>query len=112
MELIEFIKMYYEGRDLKYPDIWESLGWATAELGEVYEILLAQKGGWVRNNPENHTKFTDQDLEEELGDVVMMIMMAGYTRGLNPIKALKDKLARKLAKSEEDKTSREESTGV
>lgn len=102
MELIELIEKYYEGRNLKYPDAWESLAWAQAELGEVYEILLGWRGDWVRNNPQDHPLKTKDDFSEELGDAIMMIMMAGYVEGVNPIQSLKDKINRKLEKVNEE----------
>lgn len=98
MELIELIEKYFNGRDLKYPNAWESLAWAQTELGEVYEILLGWSGDWVRNNPQDHPVKTKEDFAEELGDVIMMVMMAGYVEGVNPIQALKDKINRKLEK--------------
>ena len=97
MELVELIKKYYEGRDLKYPDVWQSLAWATTDFGEVYELLLARQGGWVRNNPDDKASFTPEKFSEELGDVIMMLMVAGYVEGVNPIQSLKDKIARKLS---------------
>jgi NTP pyrophosphatase (non-canonical NTP hydrolase) len=98
MELIDLIEAYYNGRDLKYPDAWQSLGWATTELGEVYELLLARDGGWVRNNPQDHDNFSKEKFSEELGDVIMMLMVAGYVEGVNPIQSLKDKINSKLEK--------------
>ena len=98
MELTELIEKYYEGRNLKYPNSWEALGWAQTELGEAYEILLGWSGDWVRNNPQDHPLKTKEDFSEELGDVIMMIMMAGYVEGVNPIQSLKDKINRKLEK--------------
>lgn len=105
MELIDLIEQYYNGRDLKYPDIWQSLGWANTELAEVYELLLARDGGWVRNNPQDHEGFTKDRLAEELGDTIMMLMVAGYVEGVNPIEALKNKIQRKLEKLNEIQTS-------
>lgn len=98
MELTKLIEKYYEVRDLKYPDAWKSLGWAITELGEVFEQLLAREGGWVRNNPEDHEEFTKERFSEELGDVIMMLMVAGYVEDVNPIQSLKDKINRKLEK--------------
>lgn len=98
MEIIDLIEEYYKGRDLKYPDAWQSLAWANTELAEVYELLLARDGGWVRNNPQNHEEFSKERLSEELGDTIMMLMVCGYVEGVNPIQSLKDKIRRKLDK--------------
>jgi|WetSurMetagenome_2_1015567.scaffolds.fasta_scaffold21971_7 NTP pyrophosphatase (non-canonical NTP hydrolase) len=94
--LFEEILQYYKGRQLKLPDAWESLAFATTELGEVYELLLARKGGWTRNNPENKPTFSREALAEELGDVIMMVMVAGISEGVDPIDALESKIERKL----------------
>lgn len=99
-KLTEEIQEYYEKRELLRPNVWESLGWATAELGEVYEVLLSWKQGWKRNNPEDHPMKTKKDLAEELGDVIFMLVVAGMVEGVDPIEALRAKMQRKL---EEDK---------
>lgn len=96
MKLIEQVKKYYEARKLKTPTVWEALGWATAELGEVYEVLMSMSGGWVRNNPEDHPQKTKEDLAEELGDVIFMLIEAGIVSGVDPIQAMEDKMNRKL----------------
>lgn len=98
------IEEYYKMRALKHPNVWEALGWATAELGEVYEVLMSQSGGWVRNNPQNHPKKTDDDLAEELGDVIFMLVVAGIEKGVDPIDAMERKMRRKL---QEDDLKRE-----
>lgn len=98
MDLVKNIKDYYEKRQLKHPDIWEALGWSICELGEVYEVLLSMKGGWIRNNPEKHPTKTKEDLAEELGDVIFMLIVAGIEEGLDPIQALENKMSRKLKK--------------
>lgn len=98
MELIDIINNYYDSGQLVYPDVWESLAWANTELGEVYELLLSRNKQWVRNNPQDHEEFSKEKFSEELGDVIMMLMIAGYVEGVNPIQALKDKIQRKLEK--------------
>lgn len=98
-DLMEIIVDYFDKCSLKYAgNSWEALAFASTELGEVYELLLDRQGGWVRNNPDDKSKFSEQKLAEELGDVIMMIMLAGYVEGVNPIQALKDKINRKLEK--------------
>jgi NTP pyrophosphatase (non-canonical NTP hydrolase) len=91
-EIIE----YADKREYKKPDLWEAMAWVCSEIGEVYEVMLS-KGGWVRNNPQDHPEKGDQELAEELGDVIFMIMLAGYSRGVNPLEAMKNKMTRKLA---------------
>lgn len=102
MELIDIITDYYDKRQLAYPDVWEALAWANTELGETYELLLSRNKRWVRNNPQNKEEFSKERFAEELSDIIMMIMVAGYVEGVNPIQALKDKIKRKLEKLNEE----------
>jgi NTP pyrophosphatase (non-canonical NTP hydrolase) len=102
MNLTEQVKHYYEKRELKHPNVWEALGFVATELGEVYEVLMSMVGGWVRNNPEKHPQKTKNDLAEELGDVIFMLIVAGIEEGVDPIEALREKMKRKLY--EQDKT--------
>lgn len=95
-DLSEFILYYYEKRGLKLPDFNSAMKFVQTELGEVYELDLAREGGWVRNNPESKPKFSREELAIELGDVIMMIMVAGIVEGVDPLKALIDKMERKL----------------
>lgn len=102
-QLTKKIENYYQKRALKHPNLWEALGWATAELGEVYEVILSWQPGWVRNNPENHPVKSKEDLAEELGDVIFMLVVAGMEEGVDPLDALERKMERKL---EEDKAKK------
>jgi NTP pyrophosphatase (non-canonical NTP hydrolase) len=103
MSLMDEIIEYAETRQYKMPDLWEAMAWVNAEIGEVYEVMLS-KGGWVRNNPDKHPEKGDEELAEELGDVIFMVMMAGYSKGVNPLEAMKAKMKRKL----EDKKAKVE----
>jgi NTP pyrophosphatase (non-canonical NTP hydrolase) len=96
-DLTQLIQDYYQQRGLKWPDnINQSLGWCITEIGETYELLLARDGGWKRNNPEDHQEFDSLKLAEELGDAVMMLIVAGIVEGVDVIRAMKGKIARKL----------------
>lgn len=106
MELIDIITDYFDKRGLVYPEnSWQTMAFANTEIAEVYELLLDRDREWIRNNPEEKEKFTEERLAEELGDVIMMIMLTGYVEGVNPIQALKDKIQRKLEKLNEIQTS-------
>ncbi len=94
--LEEMIAAYYAARGYMYPDTWQALGFTTTELGEVYEVLLAERGGWVRNHPQSKPPYSTERLGEELGDVIMMAMVAGLVRGVNPVRCLNEKIRRKL----------------
>lgn len=98
MELVELIKFYYNQRGLKYPNFDEALKFVHTELGEVYELDLSRIGGWVRNNPDSKPVFDKEELGKELGDVIMMVIMAGLAEGIDPIKSLEVKLKSKLYK--------------
>lgn len=96
MNLINLIKYYYEQRNLKWPNKWEAMAFVSTELGEVYELLLSESGGWVRNNPQNKPDFNKDDLAKELGDGIMMLLVEGIINNVNPLEALENKLQTKL----------------
>jgi len=90
------VRLYFKLRGYKMPTIEEALMFAHTELGEVYEILLAQQGGWKRNHPEDKPGYSVEALGEELGDAIMMLIIAGVVVGTNPVEALRAKMMRKL----------------
>jgi len=92
----ELIKSYYEVRGLKWPTIEQALMWTQTELAEVYEIIFAREEGWIRNNPDKHEKHIASTLAEELGDAIMMLLVAGIVEGVDPMDALRKKIERKI----------------
>lgn len=74
------------------PDADTALMWALTEMGEATELLLERKADWVRNNPGKHPPFSKDRLAEELGDIIMMVVIAGMVEDVNPIVALRNKL--------------------
>lgn len=92
--LEDIVKEYYEKRGLVWPNFDDAMKFALTEMGEVFEIDLARKT-WVRNNPEDKPKFNKEDLAKELGDVIMMLIVAGIAEGVNPVQALLEKMNRK-----------------
>lgn len=94
--LIDLIKEYYEKRRLSYPNFDNAMKFAMTEIAEVYELDLARIGGWVRNNPQDKPEFSNEALSEELGDAIMMLIVAGIAEGVNPIQSLENKIKRKL----------------
>jgi len=97
-DIVTMVGNYFHERGLKWPEnADEALMWAQTELAEAYELLLARKGGWTRNNPEEHPPFDNQKLAEELGDAIMMIIVAGIVEGIFPLAALRRKIECKLA---------------
>lgn len=95
-ELTWLIIKYWAERNLTTPNVWEALAFAQTELGETYEVLLADER-WVRNNPDHkETIFRSLDFAEELGDTIMMLIVAGLSLNIDPIAALRKKIQRKL----------------
>ena len=96
MNTIELIKTYYSKRGLKYPDVWKSIAFSQTEVSEVYELLFSREGGFKRNHPENKPKFSKQELADELGDAIFMLIVAGIVEDVNPLEAMENKINRKL----------------
>lgn len=95
--LEELILFYYQARGLVKPDVWKALAFRDTELGEAMEILRAKDGDdWVRNNPEAKPGWDPDRFAEELGDAIMMLIMAGLAEGVFPVSALLEKMQRKL----------------
>jgi hypothetical protein len=91
------IAYYYKQRELKWPDFSSAMKFVQTELGEVYELDLAREGGWIRNNPDTKPTFDKVELGKELGDVIMMLIVAGMVEGIDPMAALENKLQSKLS---------------
>lgn len=109
--LTDSIKNYYAKRGLTFPSFDNSLKFFQTELAEVYELDLARIGGWVRNHPENKPTFSKERLAEELGDAIMMLVVAGIAEGVDPVQALLDKMEKKLKIKSTDNTNSTAVTG-
>jgi len=101
--MLDLITRYYKARKLKWPNVWQAMGWVNTELAEVYELLLARDGDWVRNNPDDHGEWDKDKFAEELGDCMFMLAVAGMVEGVDPIEALIAKVERKLKELEDDR---------
>lgn len=99
-ELPFVIKDFYERRGLRWPTAWQAMAFIATEIGGAYEQLLVEEVeglGWVRNNPLNKPdRFDPQKFGEELGDAVLMLMVAGMRYGVNPLQLMLEKMERKL----------------
>src|SRR5688572_12188954 len=95
-ELTDLTQDYYDFRNLKFPNFHQAMSWVHTELGEVYELILARDGGWVRNNPETKEAFSKERLAEELGDAIFMLIVAGMAEGVDPLKAMEHKIREKM----------------
>jgi NTP pyrophosphatase (non-canonical NTP hydrolase) len=97
-DLVNLIKEYYDYRDLKWPNFDSAMKFVQTEIAEVYELDLAREGGWVRNNPQNKPTYNKEDMAKELGDCIMMLVVAGIAEGVDPIEALTNKINKKMGK--------------
>jgi hypothetical protein len=94
-ELKDFIIKYYDKRGLVWPNFDDAMKFVATEIAEVYELDLDRKT-WVRNHPEAKPEFTKEKLARELGDAIMMLMVAGITEGVDPLSALINKMCEKM----------------
>lgn len=91
------ILAYFIKCGLTIPDFNDAMKFTLTEIGEVYEVDLARNTkGYTRNNPENKPTFSKENLGYELGDAIMMLMLAGYAEGVNPLSYLQEKIRLKL----------------
>lgn len=107
------IREYWLQRKLVYPDVTQAVLWAVTEVGEVAELLLVkdrQESGanWVRNNPDDEPEYSSMQLAYELGDVIMMCLVAGIAAGVNPLTAMFLKMRRKIQEDMEQEEELEE----
>lgn len=101
-ELKDFIVKYYDKRGLKWPDFDDAMKFVATEIGEVYEVDLSRVRDWVRNNPQDKPNFSKERLASELGDVIMMVMVAGIVEGIDPLQALISKMCRKIGECKDE----------
>jgi hypothetical protein len=92
-ELARLILAYYKCRDYSWPDFAEAIVWAVTEMGEAGELHMARElNRWQRNNPDRKEEYDPDRMGEELGDAIMMLMVAGLVSGVDPIACLVKKL--------------------
>jgi len=99
MSLVQLIKDYYVARGLTFPNFDNAIKFVITEIAEVLELDLDRSGTWVRNNPENKPKYNKEDMAEELGDAIFMLIVAGIADGVDPLEALTNKINRKMSKT-------------
>lgn len=112
--LLDVVYEYYAARGLHWPkDADTALQWALTELGEAHELLLTRKGPWQRNHPDAHPEKFDLDaFGEELGDVILMLMVAGTVEGIDPEQCLRLKIERTLRDLQEAQKDKEAIDGI
>lgn len=108
----EFVGQYYDRRELKRPSKMQGAAFLDTEIAEaeelvialvlmrshlreVWEQLLAEEGGWVRNN-DGHLPYAPELLGKELGDIIQMCFAVGEAAGVNPLEAMVRKMQSKL----------------
>lgn len=89
MTLQELVQGYYEYRGLAWPDATQALMFLVSEVGELADAQVHEVGGWVRNHER------ERNPADEAADVLMMLMVYCINRGIDPLEALKAKMARK-----------------
>lgn len=92
--LASLIVLYFKIRGYKVPSVDDALKWHATEVGEACEVILADNG-YVRNNPDDHPPYSPEKFGEELGDAIMMLIVAGLTAGVDPVACLIEKMGRK-----------------
>ena len=87
---------YYAARGLQWPASDEAIDWHDTEMGEVQELWLARRGGWVRNNPDGKPSWDTEEFATELSDAIMMLAVAAIQQGQDPFELMLAKMLKKL----------------
>ncbi|MEE4195850.1 MAG: hypothetical protein V2J07_11680 [Anaerolineae bacterium] len=90
MNIIETVKAYYEFRGLTIPNDTEALLFLTSEVGELADAHVEQMASWIRNHPDKH-----RGVEDEVGDVLMMLSAYCIARGIDPVECMLNKFTKK-----------------
>ena len=88
--LVEVVQKYYQFRGLTEPDTNQALLFLVSEIGELSDAFVSNQAQWVRNNPEK-----DRSVQDEIGDVLMMLTVFAASMGVDPIEALMEKMRKK-----------------
>jgi hypothetical protein len=99
MNINGILEDYYKTRGLKVPTFDDAMKFVHTEIGEVYELELDRIGGYIRNNPQDKHKYSDEKLGKELADCIMMLLIAGKVRGVDVLWSLLDKIGDKVNKN-------------
>ena len=92
-KLMLVIKEFYVTHDLKWPTTDQAFRFVIEELGELARDMNDMIPGWKRNNPRKLPPTSD-DIADEIGDAIMMLMVLGMTVGVNPLESLYRKMSR------------------
>lgn len=94
-QLKNYVVYYIKEKPMIMPNFDDAMKFVTTELGEIYEVDLSRKE-WIRNNPQDKPTFSKEKLSEELGDAILMLIVAGIAEDVNPLTSLVEKMNRKL----------------
>ena len=87
--LREIVETYYRHRGLTQPDATQALLFLVSEVGELADAHVESQAEWVRNNER------ERGVEDEIGDVLMMLTVFAATQGVDPVDAMLNKFRRK-----------------
>ncbi len=88
--IVELVKQYYDFRGLTAPDANQAFLFLTSEVGELADAFVEKQAQWVRNNPPR-----ERNVEDEIGDILMMLTVFAATQGYDPLQALLHKMEKK-----------------
>lgn len=87
--LRELVAAYYQQRGLTQPDATQALLFLVSEVGELADAHVESQAQWVRNNDR------ERGVEDEIGDVLMMLTVFAAAQGMDPFDAMLAKFRRK-----------------
>jgi hypothetical protein len=90
-EIYDYVERRVENGTLVFPSTEDALLFCVTELAEASEVLLARKD-YVRNNPKDKPSFSQAKFGSELGDVILMCIVAGISAGADPMASMLSKV--------------------
>lgn len=87
--LSELVRRYFDSQGKVMPDVQDAAAFLTTEAAEALDESLRLKGGYVRNHD------SDSGLAQELGDVLLMLIVTSHVAGVNPLSELFSKMESK-----------------
>lgn len=88
-------KYMHERKGFVIPDARDAILWSQTEVAEAIELLMARKQ-WLRNHPVDKEQWSPERFAEELGDAILMLIIAGIVEDVDPTWAMMSKIADKL----------------
>ena len=88
--VLDVVKAYYQFRGLTIPDDTQALLFLVSEVGELADSHVEQQASWIRNHAEK-----ERGIEDEVGDVLMMLTAYCIARGIDPVECMLSKFKKK-----------------